>query len=148
MDSDEILLTQLKRIKNPDRKARFSFIMPALSNNQLVRDEFFESIKKEHNRSKEPWVQSAIGYLHHPLRARSSEKYIRPSLELLEEIQQTGDILYPARFVSATLSGYQTKSAANIVKQFLDENQNYSPQLKLKILQAADGLFRSAEILN
>ena len=147
-DSDEILLTQLKRINNPDQKARFSFIMPALSNNQLVRDEFFESIKKEHNRSKEPWVQSAIGYLHHPLRARSSEKYIRPSLELLEEIQQTGDIFFPARFVSATLSGYQTKSAANIVKQFLDENQNYSPQLKLKILQAADGLFRSAEILN
>ena len=37
-DSDEILLIQLKRINNPDRKARFSFIMPALSNNQLVRD--------------------------------------------------------------------------------------------------------------
>ena len=82
------------------------------------------------------------------MRARSSEKYIRPSLELLEEIQRTGDIFFPARFVSETLSGHQTKSAANIVKQFLDENQNYSPQLKLKILQAADGLFRSAEILN
>ena len=82
------------------------------------------------------------------MRARSSEKYIRPSLELLEEIQRTGDIFFPARFVSETLSGHLTKSAANIVKQFLDENQNYSPQLKLKILQAADGLFRSAEILN
>ncbi len=147
-DSQIILDRQLDRINNPDRKARFAFIMPALSKDESVRDSFFESIKKEENRAREPWVQAAVGYLHHPLRAASAEKYIRPSLELLEEIQRTGDIFFPARFISATLRGHQSEGAVQIVDTFLKDYPKYSPRLKLKILQAADGLYRSAHILN
>ena len=145
-DNQNILTTQLNRISNPDRKSRFKFIMPSLSNDLIVRDNFFESIKKEENREVEPWVQSAVSYLHHPLRSKESEKYIRPSLELLEEIQMTGDIFFPSRFVNATLSGHQSDRARNIVNQFLDDYPNYSPPLKLKILQAADNLFRASLI--
>lgn len=147
-DNQAILNTQLDRINNPDRKARFAFIMPALSNEENVRDEFFESIKKEENRAREPWVQSAVGYLNHPIRAVSAEKYILPSLELLEEIQRTGDIFFPARFISATLGGHQSENAVQIVNSFLDDRPDYSSQLRLKILQAAEGLYRSANILN
>ena len=34
----EILDQQLARIENPDRKARFAFVRPALSPDQAVRD--------------------------------------------------------------------------------------------------------------
>ena len=146
-DNQKILITQLNRISNPDRKSRFKFIMPSLSNDLIVRDNFFEFIKKEENRAVEPWVQSAVAYLHHPLRSKESEKYIRPSLELLEEIQRTGDIFFPARFINATLSGHQSVSTSNIVNQFLEDYPNYSPPLKLKILQAADNLFRASIIV-
>ena len=120
--------------------------MIELSNDSNVRDNFFELIKKEEKREVEPWVQSAVAYLHHPLRSKEAEKYIRPSLELLEEIQRTGDIFFPARFMNATLSGHQSASARKIVNQFLDDYPNYSPPLKLKILQAADNLFRASII--
>jgi aminopeptidase N len=146
-DNQKILTAQLNRISNPDRKSRFNFIMPSLSNDLIVRDNFFEFIKKEENRAVEPWVQSAVAYLHHPLRSKESEKYIRPSLELLEEIQRTGDIFFPARFINATLSGHQSVSTSNIVNQFLEDYPNYSPPLKLKILQAADNLFRASIIV-
>ena len=62
-----------------------SFIIPALSNDESVRDVFFESLKQKENRVKEPWVGRALQYLHHPLRAESAEKYIIPSLELVRE---------------------------------------------------------------
>ncbi|MBT4784006.1 MAG: peptidase M1 [Candidatus Marinimicrobia bacterium] len=145
-DSQQILDSQLNQISNPDRKSRFKFIMASLSNDLDVRDNFFELIKKEENREVEPWVQSAVAYLHHPLRNKDSEKYILPSLELLEEIQRTGDIFFPARFINATLSGHQSVNAKNIVNQFLKDHPNYSPALKLKILQAADNLFRASII--
>ena len=145
-DNQKILTAQLDRISNPDRKARFEFIIPSLSNDSNVRDNFFELIKKEENREVEPWVQSAVSYLHHPLRSKEAEKYIRPSLELLEESQRTGDIFFPARFINETLSGHQSASARKIVNQFLDDYPNYSPPLKLKILQAADNLFRASII--
>ncbi|MBT3737958.1 MAG: hypothetical protein HOG33_02560 [Candidatus Marinimicrobia bacterium] len=145
-DSQQILDSQLNQISNPDRKSRFKFIMASLSNDLDVRDNFFELIKKEENREVEPWVQSAVAYLHHPLRNKDSEKYILPSLELLEEIQRTGDIFFPARFINATLSGHQSVNAKNIVNQFLKDHPNYTPALKLKILQAADNLFRASII--
>jgi len=145
-DNQKILDSQLKQISNPDRKSRFKFIMASLSNDLDVRDNFFELIKKEENRGVEPWVQSAVAYLHHPLRNKESEKYIQPSLELLEEIQKTGDIFFPARFINATLSGHQSENAKNIVNKFLEDHPNYSPALKLKILQAADNLFRASII--
>ena len=42
----EILDEQLARIENPDRKARFAYVRPALSADQGVRDAFFERLQR------------------------------------------------------------------------------------------------------
>ena len=145
--ASEILEAQHERITNPDRQTRFAFIQPALSSDQSERDAFFASLNKIDNRSHEPWVLEAISYLNHPLRAEQSIHYLRPSLDLLEEIQRTGDIFFPQRWLGATLDGHQSPEAASIVQTFLDEHPNYPYRLKNKILQSADGLFRAAEII-
>lgn len=142
-----ILKQQLDSIKNPDTKRRFEFVMPALSNSQEVRDEFFESLKDEKNRETESWVLSALSALHHPLRKQSSEKYILPSLELLKEIQETGDIFFPTRWLDQTLGNHNSATAVKTVREFLKDNPDYNAQLRMKILQAADNLFRSERIL-
>lgn len=121
-------------------------MIPALSADTTVRDAFFESLKNAANREHEPWVLDALGYLHHPLRAARSERYILPSLELLEEIQRTGDIFFPGAWVGATLGGHSSPAAASIVRQFLDARPDYPPRLKAKILQEADLLFRAAAL--
>lgn len=144
--SDKIIAQQLNQIKNPDSKRRFEFLIPSLSNDQGVRDQFFESLKEEENRETESWVLSALGNLHHPLRLQESEKYILPSLGLLQEIQQTGDIFFPAGWVGRTLGNYSSDSAVQVVRTFLNERPDYNYQLKLKILQAADPLFRTNSI--
>ncbi|MFV1883096.1 MAG: M1 family metallopeptidase [Balneola sp.] len=140
--AESVTDSQLERINNPDRKRRFEFIKPALSPNQEVRDLFFESLKDEENRQTESWVLGALGYLHHPLRTEVSEKYILPSLELLEEIQVTGDIFFPGRWMGATLENYNSDSAVKTVREFLADRPDYNYQLRLKILQSADMLVR------
>jgi len=146
-DADRILAEQRDRIQNPDRKARFEFVLPALSADPAVRDRFFASLADEANREHEPWVLEALRYLHHPLRAKQSEKYILPSLEMLEEIQRTGDIFFPKRWLDATFSGHQSPTAAAIVRRFLADNPDLSPRLRAKVLQSADALFRAARIV-
>ncbi|OEK00098.1 hypothetical protein BFP97_00570 [Roseivirga sp. 4D4] len=145
--SEEILTQQLENIKNPDRKKRFEFILPSLSADSEVRDQFFASLKDEKNRETESWVLGGLGNLHHPLRRRESEKYITESLELLQEIQITGDIFFPKRWLDQTLGNHNTESAAKMIEDFLDQNPNYNAQLKMKILQAGDMTFRASEIL-
>ncbi len=147
-DAEEILDAQAERITNPDRAARFAFVRPALSPDRAVRDAFFESLKDEANRTHEPWVLEAVRYLHHPLRAADAEAYLRPSLELVKEIQRTGDIFFPKRWLDATLGGHQSLTAAATVRSFLDAlPPDYPHRLRAKILQSADGLFRAARIV-
>lgn len=142
-----ILDEQTQRIDNPDIRKRFEFIQPALSADQNTRDKFFESLKDPKNRRHEPWVIMALDYLHHPLRARASQKYIYPSLQLLKEIQRTGDIFFPKSWLDATFSGHNSDQAALAIKSFLDVRSDYPRFLRAKILQAADPVFRSVNIL-
>jgi aminopeptidase N len=141
-----ILPQQLARITNVDRRQRLEFLLPALSPEVAERDQFFASLKDDKNREKEAWVQAALGYLHHPLRQATSEKYLPASLNLLEEIQQTGDIFFPAGWLQATLGSYQSPAAARTVREFLATHPNYNPQLRNKLLQAADDLFRAEKL--
>jgi aminopeptidase N len=138
-----ILTTQLARIENPDRKGRFEFVMPALSADAAERERWFLSLNDVQNRRREPWVLEGLSYLHHPLRAEASAKYVPPSLELLWEIQKTGDIFFPTRWMNSTLSGHTSPAVAATVREFLARlPANYPPRLRNVILVAADELFR------
>jgi aminopeptidase N len=143
-----ILEEQRSRFQNPDRKARFEFVIPVFAEDKTVRDAFFDSLKDVKNRRREPWATDGLDYLNHPLRGTDSEKYILPALNLLVEIQRTGDIFFPKNWMDAALRGHDTRSAAEIVKKFLAENPNYPIRLRRIILQSADELFRAADILN
>ncbi|RAJ35482.1 M1 family metallopeptidase [Pedobacter cryoconitis] len=141
-----ILPIQESRITNPDRKKRFEFIMPAVSAKQGVRDDFFDSLRFPANRAKESNVLAALYYLHHPLRQQHSVVYLEKSLELLAEIQATGDIFFPQSWLQATFGYYQSAAAAGIVRDFLKNHPDYNPRLKAKILQATDNLARAARL--
>mgnify|MGYP001086782106 CR=1 FL=1 len=146
--SEAIATSQLERIENADRRRRFEFIIPALSSDQQARDEFFDSLTDEQNRTREPWVLDGLNALHHPLRVDDSQKYLQASLELLEEIQRTGDIFFPGRWLGASLGNYRSESAVKTVREFLAQRPDYNPQLRLKILQSADRMFRANQLLN
>ena len=147
--TEEVLALQAARIENPDRLARFEFLRPALSPDPAVRERFFAGLRDAANREREPWVLAGLGYLHHPLRSEHSRRFIGPALELLVEVQRTGDIFFPAGWLGATLGGHSSAAAADVVSRFLEGlDAGYPPRLRAKILQSADRLFRAARILD
>jgi aminopeptidase N len=147
--AESMLDTQLARFKNADRKARFAFVRPALSSDPAVREAFFNSLKDAKNRVHEAWVLEAVHYLHHPLRAASSKKFVIDALGLVLDIQRTGDIFFPKRWADATLAGYQSPQTAADVREFIAElPENYPPRLRWVLQSSADQLFRAAKILH
>ncbi|MBQ8239646.1 MAG: aminopeptidase [Bacteroides sp.] len=136
--------TQRERITNPDRRRQFDFIVQAVTPDTLQMDAFFQSLLKAENRRIEPWAASALAYLNHPLRQSYAVKYIRPGLEVLEEVQRTGDIFFPKNWASALLRNHKSKEAYQEVQAFFEAHPGYSPLLKNKILQAAWPLYREA----
>jgi aminopeptidase N len=146
-DWEALLDRQAGRIENPDRRARFAFVRPALSPRQADRDAFFASLADVSNRRREPWVLEALAYLHHPLRAAESERYIAQSLALLPELRRTGDIFFPKRWLDATLSGHTSARAAALVRAHVASlPEDYPDRLRRIILSSSDRLRRASAL--
>jgi len=140
----EILDAQLARTQNPDRRDRLAFVMPALSADPAERERSFERFRVLENRRREVWVQDSLQYLNHPLRAAHGQRFVQPALEMLREIQRTGDIFFPTRWMERTLWGYRSPEVAATVRAFLEQQQDYPERLRWTILSTADELFRAA----
>ena len=136
----EIIDTQRGRLKNPDLLREFDFISRAVTPSEAARDSLFASLGNKEERRIEPWTQAVLYYLNHPLRSASDVKYIRPALELLPEIQRTGDIFFPAGWCSNLLAGHRSVEARIAVRQYLDDHPELNPMLRSKVLQAGSRL--------
>jgi len=143
--ANTVLQQQLTRVSNPDRRARLQFLVPALSADSTVRDTFFLSLTDINNRRKESWVAAALSFMNHPLRQKSFFKFLPASLNMLEDIQRTGDIFFPQNWLNAIFYNYQAKQAWQIVDDFLHAHPGYNPLLKGRILQATDNLYRAEQ---
>jgi aminopeptidase N len=133
---------ELERITNTDRKLRFEYLLPVASSKLSERIGFVESLKITENRRPEPWTIDGLKLLHHPLRSDFSLQFIEPMLSMLPEIQQTGDIFFPKSWLDAILSGHSSSEAKEIVDYWLKANPNLSENLRAKVLQSADMLYR------
>jgi aminopeptidase N len=141
--AETIMALQIEETENPDNVRKLEFIAPSVSADAAARDAFFLSLADESRRETESWVLDALANLHHPLRTAESERYILPSLDLLEEIQVTGDIFFPKRWLDETLANHRSDTAVATVRRFLDERPDYNEQLRMKIQQSANMMQRA-----
>lgn len=141
--AQQLIQTQLTRNSDPDRRRQFEFVSRAVHPDASVRDALFESFKDPANRRIEPWTLSALSYLNHPLRQREAVGYIRPALEMLSDIQKTGDIFMPANWCSSLLAGHTSAEAMDEVEAFLKAHPDMMPLLRNKVMSAAYYLIRA-----
>lgn len=133
----QILCRQRQRLTNEDRKEEFDYISRACSPNKNTQLILFKSLMNKSNRLIEPWTEKLLSLLNHALREPYSNQYITPGLNILNEIQKTGDIFFPRGWTSALLSNHRSNEARNLVILFLKKHPNYSVSLRNKILQTA-----------
>lgn len=143
--ADSIIKVQRARNTDPDRLRQFDFVSRAVDPSESNRDALFASLSDAGNRRIEPWTLSVLYYLNHPLRDRYSVKYIRPALDMLTEIQRTGDIFFPASWCSNLLAGHRCPEAYQAVESFLSDNPDMLPLLRNKILTAAHNLKKAQQ---
>ncbi|MFO7977730.1 MAG: M1 family aminopeptidase [Bacteroidales bacterium] len=143
------LLEQLKKeTTQSDRIRRLEYLQPALSPDPVHREAFFGKLQEPAHRRPEPWALEGLELLHHPLRADHGIGFLPKTLEMTREIQQTGDIFFPLRWLNTALQGYNDPRALKIVEDYLETNDTLGESLRLKVLQASDKLERSVMIRN
>ena len=139
-DWQQIVSTQRERLTNADVKKEFDFVSRACTPDTLEQKRLFESLLQQENRAVEPYASALLSLLNDPTREPYNNRFITPGLEILEEIQRTGDIFFPLNWCQSLLNGHRSKAAADLVQAFLDSHPNYPSQLRNKLLQAAHPL--------
>lgn len=143
---EEITSVQQSRITNPDRKREYAFIIPSLSVDKPVRDSVFLSLLQPENRRIEPWASTALSFLNHSTRQQEAIAYIRPSLDIIREVQRTGDIFFPTGWLRSLLNGHTSVKALEEVENFFADHPDFSPMLSNKIRQQADHLYKYSSL--
>ena len=133
----EIVNMELDRLTSDDRKNEYRFISRACNPDGVVQDMLFEELKHKENRRTEPWASSLLSLLNDENREPRNNKYVLPGLELLQEVQQTGDIFFPGYWVNALLGNHRSEEARVIVEDFIKAHPDYPQKLKNKLLEAA-----------
>lgn len=142
--SSEILNTQRLRIDNADHLREFDFVRRACVSDTAALRALFNSLLHKENRTVEPWAEKTLALLNHPSREPWSNWMIFPALEKLLEVQQTGDIFFPSKWIGALLGGHTSKEAYELVKKFdsnIASKNNYPIPLRNKLLQEGGKLY-------
>lgn len=135
-EADAIVAKQRARLTDPDRQREYDFVCRAVSPRSEDRDALFAQLLTPEGRRIEPWAATALSLLNHPLREAESLRLITPALEVLEEVQRTGDIFFPGHWCNALLDDHRSPEAREVVSAFLNAHPDYKPLLRNKILNA------------
>ena len=142
--SHYIVDIQTARLEGDTRLDGYRFMSQAVLDGEA--DAHFEALMDRENRTTEPWVGRSLALLNHPLREADAVKYIEPGLDILQEIQRTGDIFFPANWSRSLLGRYGCAEALDVVNDFLNENPDYPKLLRNKILQAMWRMQREVQL--
>lgn len=137
---EEIRERQLARIENQDLRREFNFVVQACQPDTTAQLRFFNELLKAENRQVEVWAASALTLLNKQINEPFSNRYLRPALDALEEIQRTGDIFFPADWLHALLSGHRSKEAKVIVDEWIETHPDLPTPLMNKLKEAEGGV--------
>ena len=133
----EIIDKQRERLTSDDRRKEFDFVSRACTPDQEEQEKLFLSLLQAENRSVEPYAAGMLRLLNNYRREPFNNRFIRQGLDVLEEVQRTGDIFFPLDWCNALLGGHKSKEAKEEVEKFLKDHPDYPVSLKNKLLQAA-----------
>ena len=138
----KILQKQRTRLSDADEIRQFDFISRACTPDVDEQQRLFNSLLKAENRRIEPWTASLLRLLNDRTREPLNNRYLQPALDALLDVQRTGDIFFPGKWLSALLSGHHSKEARQIVETFISQHPDYPDKLMNKIKENAYTLTR------
>jgi len=135
-----IINTQLSRLKDPMLQKEYLFISRACSPDPAQQQKLFQELLRHENRQNEEWAATVLRLLNSSLREPQSNAMIRPALEALEDIRLTNSSTFPHMWLTALLSEHHSLEARQQVEQFLNSRIDYPVLLKNQILDTASEL--------
>jgi aminopeptidase N len=138
-----VLLTALEKLEPGDDARRYAFAARAARPGARAKRAMFERWKSDAT-LPESWVEEALEPFNAPEQAADTAPLLAPALAALPELKRSHKIFFVERWLAAFLGGQADAAALEEVRRAL--RANLDDDLRLKLLQAVDGLERAVRI--
>ncbi|HXG84569.1 MAG TPA: M1 family aminopeptidase [Pyrinomonadaceae bacterium] len=139
------LLADLSKAETSDEAKRYAYAAQAGFPNKENAAKFYNDFVNNKELS-ESYIESAFAPFNSVRRSDLTLPYLEKALAELPNLKRSRKIFFVNGWLSAFIGGQKSEQALAIVNKFLADNPNLDKDLRLKILENADGLERAVKI--
>jgi aminopeptidase N len=139
------LLEAQSRVDASDDGRRYSFAAGAARGDAATKKRYFESYVND-PKLAESWIEASLGPFNAIQQSDLTLPYLEPALRELPVLKRTRKIFFVNGWLSAFIGGQCDERALLLVQNFLQREGSLDRDLRLKVLEVADGLERCVRI--
>jgi aminopeptidase N len=139
------LLAELEKTETSDEAKRYIYAARAGIATAENKAKYFNDFLNDKNIS-ESWIEAAFGPFNSVRHSELTLPYLEKALAELPNLKRNRKIFFVNGWLGAFIGGQRSAEALAIVNKFLADNPNLDKDLRLKILENADGLERAVKI--
>jgi aminopeptidase N len=141
----ETLLASAVKQDVSDDGRRYAYAAEAARPDASVKRRYFEQYTRDRNLA-ESWIEASLGPFNTPRQSALTLPYLEDALRELPVLKRTRKIFFVNGWLAAFIGGQCDERAASTVRDFLARTPGLDRDLKLKVLEAADGLERCVRV--
>ncbi len=139
------LLTNLEKTETSDEAKRYAYAARAGMGTAENKAKYFKDFVKNKDIS-ESWIEAAFAPFNSVRHSGLTLPYLETALAELPNLKKNRKIFFVNGWLGAFIGGQRSEEALAIINKFLADNPNLDKDLRLKILENADGLERAVKI--
>ncbi|HEX8284240.1 MAG TPA: M1 family aminopeptidase [Pyrinomonadaceae bacterium] len=139
-----LLLAESKADRTDDGR-RYAYAATAAQPVRELKDDYWRDYV-ENTRVAESWIEASLVPFNTPRQSELTLPYLEPALAELPNLKRTRKIFFVNGWLAAFVGGQCDARASAVVRDFLARTPALDRDLRLKVLEAADGLERCVRI--
>jgi aminopeptidase N len=143
-DAPGLLEAQSKTDTSDDAR-RYAYAAAAARAQAETKKKYFDAYLND-AKLAESWIEASFGPFNTIQQADLTLPYLDPALRELPRLKRTRKIFFINGWLNAFIGGQCSERAHNVVQDFLKRENSLDRDLRLKVLEVADGLERCVRI--
>jgi aminopeptidase N len=143
-EAEALLASAVKQDASDDGR-RYAYAAEAARADASVKRRYFEQYTRDANLA-ESWIEASLGPFNTPQQSALTLPYLDDALRELPTLKRTRKIFFVNGWLAAFIGGQCDERAAATVRDFLARTPALDRDLRLKVLEADDGLERCVRV--
>ncbi len=139
------LLEAQRAAETSDDARRYAYAAGAALSDAATKKRYFEAYLNDRQLA-ESWIEASLGPFNSVQQSALTLHYLEPALDQLPTLKRTRKIFFVNGWLAAFIGGQCSAEASTLVQKFLEREQGLDKDLRLKVLEATDGLERCVRI--